>query len=104
MSNEEIKEILESLKNRLKNYEDARVRVCKLFGGEGEFTNATDWLIDELIDNTAKLIEDPSGWLNWFIYDCRWGESPMECVIDGEEFKPKTIHEFVEVLEKVNAK
>jgi hypothetical protein len=39
-------------------------------------------------------------WIEWFIYECNWGKSPMSATIDGKEFVVNSIDVFYSLLKR----
>ncbi|MFA5723156.1 MAG: hypothetical protein WC979_02775 [Candidatus Pacearchaeota archaeon] len=42
--------------------------------------------------------ECESNWLEWFMYDCQFGETPMEATIDNKEYLADSTDAFYEIL------
>lgn len=59
---------------------------CRVVGTyDAPWGEAFWYSFDHLVDAMGKLVNDvEDSWLCYYIYDCDWGDKPMEVRIDGE--------------------
>jgi len=47
---------------------------------------------------------DNNGWIDWFVYECNFGDNPMQCKLDGIEYKISSSLDFYNFMLIYNEK
>lgn len=78
-----------------KHLESACSKACKAgcLDIEGDLHKA----IWASFDSLADLV-DQSGWINWFIYDNRYGKRGLEATMHGETRKIRTVRQLAALM------
>ena len=99
MNKQESKELIEKLQQRIQAFEIASEDLSRLIGyPSGEFGESVGYIVDMLVETTSIVIGDEQQWLSWFIYDCEFGEKPMEATVGGKEYLVDSIDVLLEVV------
>lgn len=102
MNKKKVIKALEHLEKFLENGEIQNDALNEMFGPtwfEGTlghlFAEQEAFYVDTIID-LCELNEEA---LNWFIYDCKFGNSPLLCVLEnGKEITVDSIETFLETI------
>lgn len=67
---------------------------------DGPFSDAVYRLMSAHTDAVAKLVGDSENWLEWFAYECNYGDRPMAIDLTGSKRKIKTIKQLARLIEE----
>lgn len=90
-----VKEALESINAASK----AQVAACDLINHEGAFMESAYKVEGFLVESLAKLVDDKSGRLYWFVYENHFGEKALEAGLENSMKPIKTLDDLRALIE-----
>lgn len=70
---------------------------------ESPLISAIDAMSNSYTDLTARLVRDKCGWLDWFQFECEFGASPKEAVVEDVRIEVDSLEKLAWVIEKTQA-
>ena len=68
-------------------------------------TKIGEWMC-QAIDNYVHLLvdlyekEEENSWIEWFIYETKFGKQDLHCYIEGKKYEITNINSFVKFFDK----
>ena len=95
------KELFVESLNKLKEQRDIDRKCSDAFATLLPDDYVTGYNNGKLYDQLIKLLEintDGDRWVGYFVWECDFGDSPMEVTIDGKSFKLDTVDKLWSIL------
>lgn len=77
-----------------------------LFGGDAMAENVFSKVVFRLVDLSVKYLSDLSGdeacWVDWFVYECQFGRTPMSAFINNVEKPCRTASDLWDIINSHN--
>lgn len=54
--------------------------------------------MEDYIELLSLACNDSSNWVGWFVYECRFGKHPMECMVGNTTIKVDTPEKLYQII------
>ena len=98
MTKQDFCECMELIKNQYDKCEKINNGIYELFGGGDKVWGALN--VNTEIAILTKAMGDTEEWIEYYIYDCRWGEEDNNVSIDGKVVPFRTYEDLYEVIRR----
>lgn len=98
MTKEDFCECMELIKNQYDKCEKINDGIYNLFGGGDKVWNTLN--VNTEIAILTKAMGDTEEWIEYYIYDCKWGEEDNNVSIDGKVVPFRTYEDLYELIRR----
>ena len=98
MTKQNFCECMKLIKEQYDKCEKINDGIYSLFGGGDKVWDTLN--INTEIAILSKAMEDTDEWIEYYIYDCKWGNEDNDVRIDGEAVPFKTYEDLYEMIKR----
>lgn len=96
MTKQDFCECMSLIKEQYERCDKLNDGIYELFGGGDKLWGTLN--VNTEVAILTKAMEDTEEWIDYFVYDCKWGEVDNDIRINGEPVAFKTFENLYELI------